>query len=172
MLAIFSRAAAGMLVACAISCGVQLEEPRGDADPVAFASATPSAPGGGEASTGIVLCQRDEGSYGSLLPYVAIDADGDGVTLPQTGEVCTGGTLPPPYKAAVNGLDCDDADPAVHRLALVYPDLDGDGVGATPRQIRCIGAAPPPGFARGGYDEDDGDPGVIETDEADLELDL
>lgn len=113
----------------------------------------------------IVLCELDVGSYGALLPYAAMDADGDGFTVPASGEVCTEGTLPPPYRAAENGLDCDDGDPAADHLAVVYPDQDGDGVGATPRQVRCIGAMLPPGFARGGYDEDDDDPGVIETDD-------
>lgn len=169
MRVIFSRAFVAMLVACAISCGVELDEPHGADEPVERVVAAPS-PSGVEASTGIVLCELDEGSYGSLLPYVAIDADGDGVTLPASGEVCTAGTLPPPYKAARNGLDCDDADPAVHRIAIVYPDVDGDGVGATPRQIRCIGTAPPPGFATTGYDEDDGDPAVIEDEADDLLL--
>jgi hypothetical protein len=210
MRVIFFRAAVVTLVACATACGSLTDAPRDETEAVA-------------ASTGIVLCELDDGSFGSLLPYAAIDADGDGVTVPASGEVCTGGTLPPPYQAAENGLDCDDADPAVavllpyaaidadgddvtvpasgqlctdgtlpppyeaaqngldcddadptvDRLAVLYPDQDGDGVGATPRQILCIGAAPPQGFVRGGYDDDDGDPDVIETDdEEDLVLDL
>jgi hypothetical protein len=170
MRVIFSLAPAAMLVASVLSCGVEPGEMQGHVEPVAFAVAAPSNPEGGEASTGIVLCELETGSYGSLLPYVAIDGDGDGVTLPENGEVCTNGTLPPPYKAAQNGLDCNDADPAVHRVAIVYPDVDGDGVGATPRQIRCIGAAPPTGFSSTGYDEDDGDPAVIEDEEEDLLL--
>jgi hypothetical protein len=163
MRVIIFRSLAAMLVACAFSCGVESGEPSGDAAAPATSEAVAS-------STGIVLCELGDGSYGSLLPYAAIDGDGDGVTLPASGEVCTDGALPPPYKAAANGLDCDDTDPAVHRVAIIYPDVDGDGVGATPRQIWCIAAAPPAGFASTGYDEDDGDPAVIEDEEADLLL--
>lgn len=160
MLVIFSRAAVVTLVACATACGLPADAPPDAADPAVSAST-------------VRLCALDDGSFGVLLPYAAIDADGDGVTVPASGEVCAvGTTLPPPYRDAQHGLDCDDADPAADHLALLYPDQDGDGVGATPRQILCIGAPPPPGFAPGGYDDDDGDPGVIEADEDDLVLEL
>jgi hypothetical protein len=153
MMTIFSRAAVVMLVACATACGLPADL---SADH--------------ESSGTVRLCLLDEGSFGVLLTYAAIDADGDGFTVPASGELCTGGTLPPPFEAAEHGLDCDDADPTADHLALLYPDQDGDGVGATPRQILCIGATPPQGFAPGGYDEDDGDPAVIETDDDELEL--
>ena len=56
---------------------------------------------------------------------------------------------------------------------LTYPDLDGDGVGAAPRSIQCLGASLPPGRRLGGYDEDDADPAVITTEDSDDdELDL
>ena len=211
MRVIFSCAAVAMLFACATACGSLADARLDDTGSVASA-----------ASSGILLCELDEGSYGALLTYAAIDADGDGTTVPASGQVCTNGTLPPPYQAAVNGLDCDDADPTVDqlltyaaidadgdgftvpasgqvctdgtlpppyqaavngldcddtdpmvdRLAMLYPDQDGDGVGAMPRQFLCIGATLPQGFARAGYDEDDGDPGVIESDEDDLALDI
>jgi len=106
-----------------------------------------------------------------LLSYQGIDADGDGVTVPATGQLCTGGVLPPPFLATQNGHDCDDHDPALTHLAVRYPDQDGDGVGAPPRQLLCLGTTTPAGFAVGGYDEDDADPTVIETDDDD-ELEL
>jgi hypothetical protein len=53
---------------------------------------------------------------------------------------------------------------------VLYPDQDGDGVGASPRQIRCIGAALPAGLTLGGYDDDDADPMVIESDNDELDL--
>ena len=77
-----------------------------------------------------------------------------------------------PFRAAANGNDCDDTVPALTHLAVLYPDQDGDGVGSPPRQILCIGATAPAGFARGGYDDDGGDPAVIETDDDDALLDL
>jgi hypothetical protein len=211
---IFSRAAVVTLVACATACGSLADAPRDDPGAVASAAVTGTTP--------ILICDLEDGSYGVPMTYVAIDADGDGFTVPASGEVCTDGTLPPPYhdaeqgldcddadpalahpvpyaaidadgdgatvpasgaicaamlpppyRAAAQGLDCNDADPAVDHAAVLYPDQDADGVGATPRQLLCIGAAAPPGFVRGGYDEDDADPGVIEDDDdEDLALDL
>jgi hypothetical protein len=105
-----------------------------------------------------------------VTTYRAIDADGDGVTVPSNGQLCTNGTLPAPFLATLNGNDCDDTDPTRTHLAVLYPDGDGDGVGAPPRQILCIGTAVPAGLARGGYDDDDNDPTVIETDDDELDL--
>ena len=39
-----------------------------------------------------------------------------------------------------------------------------------PRQVRCIGAAIPVGLTLGGYDDDDADPTVIESDDDELDL--
>jgi hypothetical protein len=52
---------------------------------------------------------------------------------------------------------------------VVYPDRDGDGVGAPPRQISCLGEPIPPGFSTAGWDDDDGDPGV-QWNPAELDL--
>lgn len=168
---IISRAAVAMLITCATACSSPADVPHDHATEDASAPAAVarhSQPGEASAFTGILLCEHD-GFYGTPLPYVAIDADGDGFTVPATGEVCTDGTLPPPYRAAAHGLDCDDADPLVAHVAVLYPDQDGDGVGAPPRQILCIGAQPPAGLVRRGYDEAAADPAVIETDEDDEE---
>lgn len=115
-------------------------------------------------------CDDTDASVWALLAYSAIDADGDGVTVPASGTVCTSGTLPPPFKATGNGNDCDDSDPTIDHFAVLYPDLDGDGVGAPPRLIRCIGATAPAGLSRGGFDDDDTDPDVIEVDDDELDL--
>lgn len=115
-------------------------------------------------------CDDADASVWALLSYSGIDFDGDGITVPSSGQVCTNGTLPPPFKAAQHGNDCDDDDAAVDHLAVLYPDLDGDGVGAPPRQIRCIGAAVPAGLARGGFDDDNTDPDVIEADDDEIDL--
>lgn len=106
------------------------------------------------------------------LPYVAIDQDGDGATVPASGARCTAGFLSPPYYAAPIGLDCDDADPARTHHQVLYPDADGDGVGASPRQVQCLGPDLPAGLSPRGYDEDDADPAVIETEDFDELLDL
>jgi hypothetical protein len=108
----------------------------------------------------------------ALLGYTAIDADGDGFTVPASGQLCTDGVLPPPFRATGNGNDCDDAEPALTHFAVLYPDGDGDGVGAPPRQVLCLGASTPDGVVPGGYDEDDTDPSVIETEDFDDLLEL
>jgi hypothetical protein len=122
-------------------------------------------------STSGTDCDDGDASRWVLVTYQGIDADDDGFTVPATGQLCTDGTLPPPFRANQRGNDCDDQDPTVTHVAVRYPDQDGDGVGAPPRQILCIGDSTPSGFAVGGYDEDDTDPNVIETDEDD-DLDL
>jgi hypothetical protein len=115
-------------------------------------------------------CDDADASVWALLAYSAIDGDGDGVTVPASGQVCTSGTLPAPFKATPQGNDCDDSDRTIDHLAVLYLDLDHDGVGAPPRQVRCIGAAVPDGLSRGGFDDDDTDPDVIEDDDDELDL--
>jgi hypothetical protein len=132
---------------------------------------TNGSPPGGFSTTG-TDCDDGDAARWALLTYHAIDADGDGITVPASGQLCTNGTLPPPFLATANGNDCDDDDPTVTHLAVLYPDLDGDGVGAPPRQLLCIGTTIPEGFARGGYDDDDTDPAVIETEDSDDLLEL
>lgn len=106
------------------------------------------------------------------LAYVAVDHDGDGVTAPASGTRCTAGVLLPPYYALAIGRDCDDTDPTLTRFVVLYPDGDGDGVGTSPRQVRCLGSAIPGGFSLRGYDENDGNPSVIETEDFEELLDL
>ena len=43
---------------------------------------------------------------------------------------------------------------------VLYPDQDGDGIGAPPRTIQCLGDALPGGFSIFGWDQDDHDPTV------------
>lgn len=117
-------------------------------------------------------CDDADATRWALLTYRAIDGDGDGFTVPASGQLCTNGTLPPPFLASERGNDCNDADPTLTRFAVLYPDQDGDGVGAPPRQILCIGTTLPAGLVTGGYDEDDTDPTVIETEDFDDLLDL
>jgi hypothetical protein len=117
-------------------------------------------------------CDDGNAARWALLTYKGIDADEDGVTVSANGQLCTDGTLPPPYKAAASGNDCDDTDPALTHNAVLYPDQDGDGIGAPPRQILCLGNVSPAGLSHGGYDDDDGDPAVIEDDDEDELLHL
>jgi hypothetical protein len=132
---------------------------------------TNGSPPAGSSTNG-TDCDDDDATIWALLTYVAVDSDGDGVTVPESGQLCTAGTLPPPFRATANGNDCDDDDPTVTHLAVLYPDRDGDGVGAPPRQITCIGSALPAGLVRRGYDENDADPQVIETEDFDDLLEL
>jgi hypothetical protein len=115
-------------------------------------------------------CDDVDAAHWELLTYRAIDSDRDGITVTATGQVCTNGTLPPPFKATPNGNDCDDDDPALTHFAVLYPDHDGDGVGAPPRQITCIGATIPAGLSSAGFDDDDGDSAVTELDDDELDL--
>ncbi len=72
--------------------------------------------------------------------------------------ICTGATLPDPYRTQANGNDCDDADAALYRYVVLYPAADRDGVGAPPREVWCLGAAIPEGYSTVGTDPDDQDP--------------
>jgi len=96
-----------------------------------------------------------------------VDRDGDGFTAVDPARVCAGDVPPDPYRAVAQGNDCDDADPALLRWVVVYRDQDGDGVGARPRSITCLGEAIPTGWSRLGYDVDDLDPSVASDPAAD-----
>jgi hypothetical protein len=117
-------------------------------------------------------CDDASNARWMALAYVAVDLDGDGATVPSAGTRCTAGVLLPPYYALAMGLDCDDADPTRTRNLVLYPDGDGDGVGTSPRQVRCLGTAIPAGLSARGYDEDAADPAVVETEDFEELLDL
>ncbi|HWN71254.1 MAG TPA: hypothetical protein VNM90_26635 [Haliangium sp.] len=112
-------------------------------------------------------CAPGDAAAWQTLAYTHADADGDGATVALAGQVCAGQSLPEPFRTAASGNDCDDDDPALTRFVLLYPDQDGDGVGAPPRAILCLGASIPPGLSIHGYDRDDTDPGVTEDPEED-----
>jgi hypothetical protein len=135
------------------------------------AACTNGSPPDGFSTSG-TDCDDADGSIFVSLIYTAVDFDRDGFTVPSLGTRCTAGTLLPPYHAQPTGHDCNDANPALTHFGVLYPDQDGDGVGAPPRQVHCIGATPPAGLERGGFDEDDGDPTVIESEDVDDLLDL
>jgi hypothetical protein len=115
-------------------------------------------------------CAPENPAAWRLLSYAATDGDGDGYTVPTAGQVCAGDALPDPYRATAMGRDCDDSDPSVFAALVRYPDLDGDGVGAPPRAVFCVGASvEPAGHSRYGWDVDDTDPSV-QWDDSDDEL--
>jgi hypothetical protein len=89
-----------------------------------------------------------------------VDGDGDGFTTAAVTPVCAGETPPEPYRAVAAGNDCADADDALYRWVVSYRDEDGDGVGARPRSILCLGESLPAGWSVTGYDADDGDPSI------------
>ncbi|MCP3166940.1 hypothetical protein [Myxococcus qinghaiensis] len=117
-------------------------------------------------------CADDDATRWIGRNYTHVDRDLDGATTPERGGICSGSTLPSPYFTKATGNDCDDADPERTRWLVLYPDLDGDGVGAEPRQIPCLGAALPPGMSIYGYDVDDHDPEVTKSMEDDLHVEL
>jgi len=105
-------------------------------------------------------CAAADASRWQTLAYAGLDEDGDGFTTRTGGSLCSGAALPDPYRASVAGNDCDDADETLWRWTVLYPDSDGDGIGAPPREIPCIGESIPPGYSLEGWDADEGDPGV------------
>jgi hypothetical protein len=111
-------------------------------------------------------CAPDSALSWRLLAYQHVDTDGDGATTPASGTVCTGTTLPLPYFTQASGNDCDDSDAQRSLWRVLYPDRDGDGVGAPPRTVPCLG---PDGLFSGhsvhGFDPDDSDPDVQDLTE-------
>jgi len=105
-------------------------------------------------------CAPDDSGRWRMLAHAHVDRDGDGYTARESGQVCGGTTLPDPWRAAASGNDCDDASTALWRWVVLYPDADGDGIGAPPRSVQCLGASLPPGFSIQGWDSDDTNPGV------------
>ncbi|MFY1825175.1 hypothetical protein ACN47A_04625 [Myxococcus fulvus] len=106
-------------------------------------------------------CADDDASRWVAHSYRHVDRDEDGFTTPESGTHCAAATLPAPYFVQATGNDCDDADAALIRWAVLYPDNDGDGVGTEPRRILCIGTAVPPGLSIFGDDPNDDDPSTM-----------
>ncbi|AKF83631.1 hypothetical protein MFUL124B02_36805 [Myxococcus fulvus 124B02] len=106
-------------------------------------------------------CADDDASRWVSHAYRHVDRDGDGFTTPESGTLCAAATLPAPYFIQATGNDCDDANTALIRWAVLYPDNDGDGVGTEPRRILCIGTAVPPGMSIFGDDPNDNDPSTM-----------
>jgi hypothetical protein len=105
-------------------------------------------------------CAPNDPAAWRAVTSLPVDRDGDGFTVREAVQLCVGATPPVPYLAADSGNDCDDADPALFRWVILYRDQDGDGVGAGPRSISCLGATLPAGWTRIGSDVDDLDPTV------------
>ncbi|MCP3059722.1 hypothetical protein LXT21_13125 [Myxococcus sp. K38C18041901] len=106
-------------------------------------------------------CADDDASRWVSHAYQHVDRDEDGFTTPESGTLCAAATLPAPYFIKATGNDCDDADAALIRWAVLYPDNDGDGVGTEPRRILCIGTTVPPGLSIFGDDTNDNDPSTV-----------
>ncbi|MFP2928721.1 hypothetical protein ACLESO_26695 [Pyxidicoccus sp. 3LG] len=117
-------------------------------------------------------CEPEDGTRWRVLSYSHVDRDTDGHTTPEPGTLCTGAALPEPYFAKAAGNDCDDADASLFRWAVLYRDEDGDGVGAPPRTVPCLGQSLPVGLSFRGYDVDDADAAVQEDAEDDLMVEL
>jgi hypothetical protein len=146
-----------------------------DGDGVGAGSAAPlctSGPlPGGYSPQGTDCAPTDAASW-QRLSYKYVDADGDGRTVPSTGDVCTGAKLPASYANTATGNDCDDSNPALYLWRVLYPDRDGDGVGAPPRVVMCLDDGPvPPGHSIYGFDPDDSNPATAwPTEEPELEV--
>jgi hypothetical protein len=89
------------------------------------------------------------------------DRDHDSYTLGEPVEACLGPTEDPTevgFALQSQGDDCDDTDPNLARLQLVYLDGDGDGEGAGAAEERCLPSPLPAGYSATGGDCDDADP--------------
>lgn len=119
-------------------------------------------------------CAPDDPTRWQMLSYQSSDADSDGHFANSSGQVCSGSSLPANYSVAQATdpamLDCDDNNSSVWRLVTVYADKDGDGVGAGPGQVSCIGKAAPAGFSLLGYDpvDDPSNPNSAAVSDLDL----
>jgi hypothetical protein len=114
-------------------------------------------------------CAPDSAARFVSLAYSAVDRDGDGVTVAEEDTICTAGTLVAPYVGVGSGQDCDDADPGLFELTLLFDDLDRDGVGAGPARKECLGTLLALGTSPYGDDPDDADPS-IQVDEELIDL--
>ncbi|RKG73674.1 hypothetical protein D7W79_24960 [Corallococcus exercitus] len=111
-------------------------------------------------------CDAQDATRWQNLSAAHADRDEDGFTAPIPAQVmCTGKSLPLPYFLKAVGNDCDDADAGRYRWTYIYRDQDADGVGATPRQMTCLGPAVLAGWSMYGDDADDGN-AAVQTDEA------
>ena len=139
----------------------------GAGSPVTFC--TDGSPPAGYVLLGTDCAPEDPASW-QLLSYAHVDRDGDGYTAPEVGQVCAGSALPDPFRAAAGGNDCAADDPSLFRWVVLYRDRDGDGIGAGPRTVPCLGASIPAGWSVFGYDPDDDSPAVQVNASEDDEL--
>jgi hypothetical protein len=93
-------------------------------------------------------CAPDDSARWMRHSYAWRDADGDGATVPEWGQVCGGYALPSGYSVTPGALrDCDDTRAEASVSWSVFPDGDQDGVGAGTRQTLCAGTTRPAGYA-------------------------
>ncbi len=89
-------------------------------------------------------CDDSDSTRWVTTQYNAIDSDLDGFKVAAHGTFCTNGSLPKGFSGRITGeADCDDANKDIWKLASVYADSDGDGVGAGESVQRCVGETPP-----------------------------
>ncbi len=90
--------------------------------------------------------------------YQSIDKDLDGIFIPVTGQLCTGGDiLPNGFSANLPGItvDCDDSSNLKWQTVNAFVDLDGDGFGVGRDQSYCIGLKLPEKLSLNSGDCDD-----------------
>lgn len=102
-------------------------------------------------------CAPEDASRWQLLASSYRDADGDGWTVTRSEQVCSGRTLPEGYPQVARGEDCDDAAASRWQPRAAYVDTDGDGFGAGPEVLRCMGDTMEAGYAARGEDCAPGD---------------
>lgn len=110
-------------------------------------------------------CAPEDELRWRLLTSWHVDNDGDGHTVPASGELCAGSTLAPPLFLTASGNDCDESDKTRFTWSVLYADKDGDGVGAPPSSVPCLGLERPAGFSIYGFDSNDADARVTESAE-------
>ncbi|MCY1082784.1 hypothetical protein [Archangium lansingense] len=103
-------------------------------------------------------CAPEDGTRWRMESYSWRDADGDGATVAESGQVCIGNSLPKGYfQFSGSFSDCDDTNAAVSVTWNVFADTDNDGVGAGSSVTLCAGTTRPAGYSHVGTDCEPGD---------------
>ncbi|WP_163999669.1 hypothetical protein [Pyxidicoccus caerfyrddinensis] len=92
-------------------------------------------------------CAPEDRTVWQWHSYSHRDHDGDGATVPESGVLCTAGTLPEGHHEWPLGHDCDDGNRDVRVSWSLYPDTDGDGVGSGAQETLCAGPQRPGGYS-------------------------
>lgn len=136
-------------------------------------SSLPSTHSTATVATADIDCNDNSAAIWRMMPFASRDADVDGFSVTASGQVCSGDSLPASYGATAPqpaSADCDDSSAAIWRRMTTYVDADGDGIGAGPGQVTCVGNNAPSTRSLLGYDPVDDPSDPTATNVANVEL--